>query len=396
VANALAIVGFIVSGLENSPAATGFGIAYVATALAIPVAIFLGLAMERLSLGRVLARFVSALGTVPANSVQNEMADTLNDPRLRIFYRNQGSESFVDSSGVELSRAAETDDRRQTVVQGAGRPLAVVDYDASLSDQEDFIKAAGKSAAIWLDTERLAAELASSRSSLEASRARLATTADDERRRIQRDLHDGAQQHLIGMHLKLELALEAIDEEPARSAALLAELGDELGETANDLRSLASDVFPPALTQYGLVEALRGAVRRMDVAVRFQASDVNRHPPELETPVYFACLEALQNVSKHGGVAADATLRLWEVKRRLFIEVRDSGNGFEPEAVTMGSGLQNMSDRLESVGGRLTVTSARGCGTVVRAVVPIRPRPGASRNGRAVWQPPASLKMPIA
>ena len=107
-------------------------------------------------------------------------------------------------------------------------------------------------------------------------------------------------------------------------------------------------------------------------------------------------VEALQNVSKHGGVGANATLRLWEVKRRLFIELRDSGNGFEPEAVTTGSGLQNMRDRLESVGGRLTVTSARGCGSVVTAVMPIRPRPGTCRNGRAVWQPPASLKVPIA
>ena len=252
----------------------------------------------------------------------------------------------------------------------------MVDFDANLSDQESFIQAAGKSAVMWLDKERLAGELASSKISLEASRERLARTADEERRRIQRDLHDGAQQHLIAMHVKLEFAVEAIDEDPARCAGILAEIGQEMGDTASDLRSLASDLFPPALAEYGLVGALASAARRMHGDVHFESHGVGRHPAAIETAVYFVCLEGLQNISKHGGADANASLRLWEANQWLFLELGDYGAGFSPKAVKAGSGLQNMHDRIASVGGRLRVEASAGYGTVLRAAVPIR-RPAA-------------------
>jgi signal transduction histidine kinase len=387
VANALLIPAFMISKLDHWQSATALGVAYVATALAIPLAIFVGLAMERLSLGGVLAQFVAALGTPPGQNVQSAMASTLNDPKLRIFYRRGGSAEFVDADGEPLLEPSEGGDRRQTVIESAGQALAVVDFDANLSDQEDFIKATGKSAAIWLEKERLAAELAASMSSLEASRVRLARTADEERRRIQRDLHDGSQQHLIAMHLKLELALEAIAADPARCARLLAEIGEEMGETASDLRSLTSDVFPPTLREYGLVDALRSAIRRMGIRARLEAHGVGRQPAETETQVYFVCLEALQNMSKHGGPGATATLRLWQDKRRLYFVLRDSGVGFDPEAVEAGRGLLNMRDRLEAVGGRLRIRSSDGCGTAIGGVVPVR-RPTKGGHQEPTFAPP--------
>ena len=345
--------------------------AYVATAAALPLALFLGLARQRLSLGRVLARFVSALGTASTNDVQSAMASTLNDPALKVFYPRNGSAELVDADGARPSRI-ERDGRRQTPVQSGGRTLAVVDFDASLSDQEEYIQATAKSAVLWLEQQRLAKELAASKSSLEDSRAHLASTADEERRRIQRDLHDGAQQHLIGMHMKLELAVEAMQDDRARCAALLAEIGDEMGQTADDLRSLAANVFPPTLTEHGLLDALRSAIRRMGLDVRLQASGLGRHSGEIETQLYFVCLEALQNISKHAGPGVTATLRIWEAKRSLYVELRDTGRGFDSARVNPGSGLSNMHARLYALHGHLRVDSRSGAGTVIRAVVPIR------------------------
>jgi signal transduction histidine kinase len=377
---------FAAHSLAGSPKAGVIGGAYVATVAALPIAIFLGLAMQRLSLGRVLARFVAALGSRSADDVQSAMASSLNDPELKIFYRRNDGTAMVDAGGEQLPRR-ERDGRRRTPVRSRGRTLAVVDFDASLRDQEEYIQATGKSAVLWLEKERLATELAASKTSLQASRARLARTADEERLRIQRDLHDGAQQHLIGMHVKLELALETIQEAPAQCAALLAEIGNEVGQTASDLRSLAADVFPPTLREHGLIDALKSAIHRMGIDVRVEAHDVNRHPGEVETQLYFVCLEALQNVFKHGGPGVTATLRMWEVKRWLYLELRDTGVGFDPERVIAGSGLSNMQGRLYSIGGRVTVISRDGAGTLVRAVAPIR-RTTSTRPDRYSTRPP--------
>jgi signal transduction histidine kinase len=174
------------------------------------------------------------------------------------------------------------------------------------------------------------------------------------------------------MHMKLEVAVETMEEAPARSAALLAEIGEELGQTAEDLRSLAANVYPPSLREYGLLDALRSAIRRMGADVRVEAHGVNRHPREVETQLYFVCLEALQNMVKHGGPGVTATLRMWESKRWLLVELRDAGVGFDPERVDSGSGLRNMQDRLHTIGGHLTVRPGVDSGTLIWAVVPIR------------------------
>src|SRR5262249_41246182 len=158
-----------------------------------------------------------------------------------LYYRPGGD----GASGAQRLPQVRSGERCLAVVESDGDAVAIIDFDANLADQVEFIRAVGKSAVIWLAKEELSTELALSRQSLEASRSRLSRMADEERQRIQRDIHDGAQQHLIAMHLKLELALEAFGE-PSRCAHLLAEIGDEMGRTSSDLRALASNVFPPA------------------------------------------------------------------------------------------------------------------------------------------------------
>lgn len=243
--------------------------------------------------------------------------------------------------------------------------------------------------ALWLEKERLAAdlsasvrELQASRRDLQASRRRLAAAADEERQRIQRDLHDGAQQHLIGMRVKVALALEANDAEPARCRVLLGELDAQIAETADALRSLGAGVFPAVLAQYGLVTALTAELRGTPVTV--QAQGVARHPREVESAVYFCCLEAIQNVAKHAGRGAEGTLRLWQHRSELGFELRDRGQGFDLQSTPAGSGLHNMRDRLEAIGGRLTVASRPGRGTHVAGVVPIRRRGGIDSAARSV------------
>jgi len=343
----------------------------VCTAIAIPIAVLLGLAIERATLGRTLASFLSNLGTEAPEDVQAAMAHTLHDPELRIFYRRAGTSAFRDATdGHALPDLAPA--RLRTVIEG-GQSAALVDYADDLAGQEDFLRAAATTALLSIEKERLAADLSAARSSLEASRLRLSTAADEERQRIQRDLHDGAQQHLIAMHLKLESALESLEVEPAHSAALLTDIGVELGETADDLRSLASTVFPPTLREFGLVTALASAIRTMGLSVHLESTSVGRQPLEVETQVYFVCLEGLQNIAKHCGPDVPATLSFWGVHRSLYFELRDTGPGFEPHAGPAGLGLENMHDRLASIGGWTLITSEPGHGTVVRGMAPTRP-----------------------
>jgi signal transduction histidine kinase len=224
---------------------------------------------------------------------------------------------------------------------------------------------------LWLQNTQLQADLKASMADLAASRRRLVETADVERQRIERDLHDGAQQHLVGMRLRLELAAEAIREEPRRGEHMLTEIGEQMDETLDELRCLAQGVYPPLLPEHGLAEAIRSASRRSPFPGSVEAHGIGRYSADTETAVYFCCLEALQNIAKHAGPHVCGTVRLWEERQRLCFEVSDEGAGFAPEAVRPGNGLVNMRDRMEAAGGTLTVTSREGHGTSVRGGIPI-------------------------
>jgi signal transduction histidine kinase len=242
---------------------------------------------------------------------------------------------------------------------------------------------------LWLQNTRLEADLKASMADLAASRRRLVETADVERQRIERNLHDGAQQHLVGMRLRLELAAEAIREEPRRGEHMLTEIGEQMDETLDELRCLAQGVYPPLLPEHGLAEAIRSASRRSPFPGSVEARGIGRYPADTETAVYFCCLEALQNIAKHAGPHMSGSVRLWEEGRRLCFEVRDEGAGFAVEAMQPGSGLVNMRDRMEAAGGTLRVSSREGHGTSVRGSVPIaspvRAGAGITRGAGVAW-----------
>ena len=215
------------------------------------------------------------------------------------------------------------------------------------------------------------AELRRQAEELRASRARIVTAADAERRRIERDLHDGAQQRLVALAVRLRLARETIAGDPGAAARQLDELRADVDEALADVRDLAHGIYPPLLRDRGLGYALTAAAARAPLPTAAEVTANGRHPPELESAVYFCCLEALQNAAKHAGAGATATLRVWQEDGRLCFEVADDGAGFDPAERPHGAGLTGMSDRLGALGGTLLVETEPGRGTRVRGTLPI-------------------------
>ena len=224
---------------------------------------------------------------------------------------------------------------------------------------------------LTISFNEMLAELRRHTDELRASRERIVTTADEERRRMERDLHDGAQQELVLARLKLELLDRAIDEDPASARTTAGELREDLDRALAQLRDLAHGLYPPLLESDGLPGALQEAVGRAAIPTKLDCDGAGRYRPDLEAAVYFCCLEALQNAAKHAGPRARAIVRVAERERGLRFEVADDGHGFDPAGGSSGVGLQNMTDRIGALGGELRIESVPGEGTRVRGEVPV-------------------------
>jgi signal transduction histidine kinase len=259
---------------------------------------------------------------------------------------------------------------RVTRVRSGPREVAAILHDPWLAEDPALLAAASSYAIVVLENERLITDLRSSLDELAQSRARVVAAADDERRRIERDLHDGAQQRLVGLRIQLELAAGRLRRVSPREADVLLDLGGGVEATIDEVRSLATGVYPAVLAEQGLEEALRSAARRAPVATGVIAHGVRRCAPDVETTVYFACVEALQNAVKHAEGASGVTILLDGADGRLRFEVRDDGAGFTLNGDRPGHGLVNMRDRVGAVGGELAILSALGQGTRVVGTVP--------------------------
>jgi signal transduction histidine kinase len=225
---------------------------------------------------------------------------------------------------------------------------------------------------VRLDTALQASldELQVRNTQLVASRARIVAAADESRRRIERNLHDGAQQHLVAMAVKLGLARQLLDADAATAASMLEELRDDAQVTLTELRELAHGIYPPLLRTRGLPEALQAAANRAVLPTSVIADELPRFDPDVEAAVYFCCLEAIQNAGKHAGPDAHLTVTIAHADGMLRFDVSDDGAGFDDAAVAAGHGFVNMEDRLGAFGGTLTVISRVGSGTTVEGRVP--------------------------
>jgi len=213
---------------------------------------------------------------------------------------------------------------------------------------------------------------------LKASRGRLVTAHDEERRRLERNIHDGAQQQLVALAVKARLADAMVERDVAKAHAILGEVQAETHEALESLRDLARGIYPPLLADKGLAAALEAQARRAPMPVTISAGGVERYPQEVEATAYFCVLEALQNASKYAE-ASSVTIALFTSDGRLGFEVADDGPGFDPATTPRGSGLQNIADRLDALGGALELESSPGTGTRIAGRIPIRQVSGSVR-----------------
>ncbi len=205
---------------------------------------------------------------------------------------------------------------------------------------------------------------------LRASRQRLVAAQDEERRKIERNLHDGAQQQLVALSVKLRLAEGLAEREPEKAKQMLAQLQADTSDALENLRALARGIYPPLLADRGLAEALAAQARKSIVPTTVEADGVGRYPPEVEATIYFCSLEALNNIAKYAG-ASQATIELRSSNEDLVFEISDDGTGFDPASTGYGTGLQGMADRIDSIGGTLRLRSSPGAGTTVIGTVPV-------------------------
>jgi signal transduction histidine kinase len=207
---------------------------------------------------------------------------------------------------------------------------------------------------------------------LRASRERIVAAQDAAARRLERNIHDGAQQQLVALAVKLNLAGALVGKDPEKERAVIEQLKTELTDALENLRDLARGIYPPLLADQGLVSALRSQARKSAVPVVVEGEGIGRFGEDAEAAVYFCTLEALQNVAKYAR-ATGATVRLDRQDGQLNFEVTDDGIGFDPAARGYGSGMQGMADRLAALGGELRVTSAPGSGTRIEGRMPVGP-----------------------
>jgi signal transduction histidine kinase len=303
--------------------------------------------------------------------LRDHVADALSDPTLEIRYP-EATGGWRDVSGRRVAPPERATGRCLVEITADGEVVGAILCDVGLEDHRELVEAAGGWIRSAIERERLTAALDASLKDVEASRRRISAAAAAERRLIERDLHDGAQQQLVTLRVQIELAADEFERDPDRAAQRLRELGPSVDAVIEEVRSLASGIYPALLADAGLGEALRavGARALLPVAVH---ADGRRYPLEVESGVYYCCLEALQNAAKHSG-AARVSIDVTTEADRLWFAVRDDGRGFaQDNGLNGGSGLTNMRDRIASLGGTLVIQSAPGHGTQVTGEIRTAP-----------------------
>jgi signal transduction histidine kinase len=311
---------------------------------------------------------IARLGEAPRpGELRDALAEALGDPSVELVYWLPEDERFVDARGAPFELPEDRADRAVTKVERDGDCIAAIVYDATLRDARSHVRAVGAAAALALQNERLDAELRAKVGELRASRERMLRIGLEERRRLERDLHDGAQQRLVSMALNMRLARAKLRSDPDAAEQLLSGASDELEAALGELRELARGIHPAVLSDRGLDTALETLAHRAPVPVELNSLPGERFPEAIELAAYFVVSEALTNVAKYAQ-ASHAVVGLERHNGRLVVQVSDDGvGGADPE---QGTGLRGLADRLAVIEGRLEVESEKGRGTTITARIP--------------------------
>ena len=341
-----------------------FVVAFVPLAL-VPYAFLAGLARTAVAGSHGVRELVTRLGaTADPVAVRQAFADALGDPTVSVAYWLPERDEWVGASGLPI----EIGDDAVTEIVHQGRLVAALVHDPVLLENPGLLRAVAGAAALSLENQRLNAELLARLAELRASRARIVQAGDSERRRLERNLHDGAQSRFVAVALDLRLARARANED-REVADVLDRAIENLAGGLEELRELARGIHPAVLTDKGLQPALRALADRAPVAVEIDAPDRDERLPEpIETTAYFLVAEALTNIAKYAH-ASRATVRVAPADGGVLVEVADDGiGGADPSS---GSGLRGLADRVAAVGGTLQVTSPPGAGTRVQATIPV-------------------------
>jgi signal transduction histidine kinase len=337
---------------------------------AVPLGLLAGLLRVRIARSAI-ADLVVELGETPEPAeLRRALATALGDPTLEVLLWSAETDGFVDTSLAPVPSLDEAaGGRAVTLLERDGKPLAAILHDPALLDDPGLVASVATAVRLTVENDRLQAEVQTQLAEVRASRARIVEATDAERRRLERDIHDGAQQRLVALSLAIGRARgqlgTAADPE---LAATLGQASDEVRAALTELRELARGIHPAILTQAGLEPAVRSLAERAAVPTELVVDLDGRLPAAVEATAYFVVSEALANVAKHAA-ATSARVALTVGGNVLTVEVRDDGCGGAD--VARGSGLSGLRDRVEAVGGELKVASPAGAGTTIRATLPL-------------------------
>jgi signal transduction histidine kinase len=334
---------------------------------ALPLAILAGLLLTLAARATVGDLLVELENTAP-RGLRDALAHTLGDPTLEVAFWLPERKEFVDGDGRPTELPRDETDRAVTLIEHDGEPLAALVHDPIFSYEPKLIESVGAAARLALENARLQAELRAQLAKVQESRARLVAAADEERRRIERNIHDGAQQRLVALALELRIAQRQLgDTADPVVEQLLSAAAVDLQEAVDELRELARGIHPAILTDEGIGAALGSLACRCQLPVTIEVSCDERLAAEIEGTADFVACEALANAVKHAQ-ASSVTIRVTREDNRLVIAVEDDGvGGADPAS---GSGLRGLADRVEAHGGTLMIESPLGRGTQVIGEIP--------------------------
>jgi signal transduction histidine kinase len=361
------------------PWASGPGTGIVLLALALPASVLALAALDGLHRPMCALQRALLLPRATAGApVRELLAESLGDHSVAIAYWLPDREMFVDETGRRVDLPHPASGRTWTAVERDGRPVAAIVHDAALDTTSELVQAAAAASSLAIDNERLKADLRARLEELRVSRLRIVEATDAARRRIERDLHDGAQQQLVALALELRLLRARVKEQP-EIVPLVDSLSERLASALAELRELARGIHPSILTEQGLAPAVEALADRAPVDVRAEVAVDERLTPPVEAAAYFVVAEALTNVVKYAHAGeVDVTVR--RLGGEILVDVADDGIGGVDLAA--GSGLRGLQDRLAAVDGVLDIDSPPGGGTRVRARIPVATAAIENQNGR--------------